>query len=95
MENRPDIKKFIYKYNILINGKHKELGILGWRTALAHARNWKPNLFETPKRIEILNLWTGEIVSLEQAEFYAKQLAIKKLEQQKKLLNEQANSATT
>lgn len=57
----------IYKYNILANGRHVETNLLGWRTALAHARNHRTNLFET-NIVEILNLSTGEIVTLEQAE---------------------------
>lgn len=57
----------IYKYNILVNGRHVEFNLLGWRTALAHARTHTGNLFEL-NRVEILNLSTGEIVTYEEAE---------------------------
>lgn len=60
--------QLIYKYNILVDGKHVETNLLGWRTALAHARKHKSDLFTKVKRVEILNLWTGEIITLEQAE---------------------------
>ena len=61
----------IYHYNILINGIHKEKKLLGWRTALAHARLHTGDLFGK-QIVEILNTDTGEIVTLEQAEKAAK-----------------------
>lgn len=67
------IKTFIYRYSILVDGKFKENNLLGWRTALAHARRYITNLFEKPKKIEILNIWTGEIINLEDAEKRAAQ----------------------
>ena len=48
------------KYNILVNGKHVETNVLGYRTALAHARSHTGNLFERTK-VEILTIATGEI----------------------------------
>lgn len=60
----------IYKYNILVNGKHIETNILGWRTALAHARKHSGNLFGK-NIVEILNTQTAEILTLEQAEIAA------------------------
>lgn len=56
----------IYKYNILVNGKHVEFNLLGWRTALAHARTHTGNLFGKTI-VEILNLTTGEIITYEEA----------------------------
>lgn len=50
----------IPKYNILVNGKHIETEVLGYKTALAHARKYTGNLFERTK-VEILTLATGEI----------------------------------
>lgn len=63
------IYKYICRYSIIKNGKYIENGIVGWKTAIAHARKHVQDLFETKKPIiEILNLWTGEIVTLEEAE---------------------------
>lgn len=62
------ILTFIVRYNILRDGKHVECNIKGWRTALAHARKWQQDLFYNVRRIEIVNLWTGEIISLQEAE---------------------------
>ena len=62
------ILKFIVRYNILRDGKTVESNIKGWRTALAHARKWQQDLFYHVRKIEIVNLWTGEIISLEEAE---------------------------
>lgn len=64
----PSIKKFIYRYSIYRDGKSIENNIIGWKTALAHARKWQYDLFDNPKKIEILNIWTGEIISIEEAE---------------------------
>lgn len=69
------ILKFIVRYNILRDGKHVECNIKGWRTALAHARKWQQDLFYNVRRVEILNLWTGEIISLQEAEQRAKKYA--------------------
>lgn len=68
------IKKWIYRYNILQDGKTVEKNIIGWQTALAHARKWTTNLFKEVKKVEILNLWTGEIISIEEAERRVKQM---------------------
>lgn len=65
-----ETRLLIYKYNIIVNGIHKETNLIGWRTALAHARNWRTNLFEK-NIVEILNTGTGEIVTLKQAEQFA------------------------
>lgn len=62
------VKLLIYRYNILVDGKHTETNLLGWRTALAHARKHQTDLFTKVKKVEILNLSTGEIITLEQAE---------------------------
>lgn len=67
MEN-PTIKGYIYRYSILQDGKFVESKLIGWRTALAHARKWTTNLFTDVQKVEILNLWTGEIIELEEAE---------------------------
>ena len=53
----------IYKYNILKNGKFIETNLLGWRTALAHARTHTGDLFGNNK-IEILCVETGEIQTI-------------------------------
>lgn len=60
--------KFISRYNVIINGKHTKCNLIGWKTALATARKYYNPIFEPEKTIEILNLWTGEIVSLAEAE---------------------------
>lgn len=62
---------------MLVNGKHVECNLLGWRTALAHARKHSGNLFET-NYIEILNIQTGEIVTLEQAERQAAAIKLRR-----------------
>lgn len=61
----------IYKYNVLVNGRHVETNLLGWQTALAHARKHTGNLFGK-MIVEILNTGTGEILNIEQAEQAAK-----------------------
>ena len=66
------IKAFIYRYNVLVDGRHVKCNILGWRNALYQARIRAENLFEHPKKVEILNVWTGEIISLEEAEKMAR-----------------------
>lgn len=63
-----DIKHYICRYTIYQENKVVERNIIGWRTALAHARKYATDLFQTNKRVEILNIWTGEIISLEEAE---------------------------
>lgn len=60
------VLKFIVRYNILQDGKHVENNIKTWQQALAHAEKYKSNIFNKHK-VEILNLWTGEIVELEEA----------------------------
>lgn len=65
------------RYNILQDGKHVECNLLGWVTALAHARKYTSNIFHETKKVEIVNIWTSEIVTLEEAEkraaaYYAK-----------------------
>lgn len=73
---------FISRYCILINGKVVERKIIGWRTALAHARNRLNPLFEPNKIIEILNIWTGEIITLQEAEKRAAKIdSMRKLNQ--------------
>ena len=62
----------MYLYDIYQNAKIVEENILGWRTALAHARKWQSNLFEYVNRVEILNSITGEIITIEEAEERAK-----------------------
>ena len=52
--------RLIPKYNILVNGRHIETNVIGWRTALAHARKHTGDLFGRNK-VEILTLATGEI----------------------------------
>lgn len=65
MENKRNL--LIYYYNILVNGKHVETNLFGWKTAIAHARTHSGDLFGK-QIVEILNINTGEIVTLEQAE---------------------------
>ncbi len=62
------MKQYICRYTIYQEKKVVERNIIGWRTALAHARKYTTDLFNTIKRVEILNVWTGEIISLEDAE---------------------------
>lgn len=57
----------IYHYNIIDNGKHVECNLLGWRTALAHARERTSDLFNQNKQIEILCIETGEITIIQKA----------------------------
>ena len=71
------VKKFIYRYNVIVDGKHVKCNIIGWRNALYQARLRRENLFEHPKKVEILNIWTGEIISLEEAEKKARMLSLK------------------
>lgn len=68
----------IARYNLLRDGKHIECNILGWKTALAHARKWSTDLFDQPRKVEILNVWTGEIIDLAQAEKRAAEYALKR-----------------
>ena len=56
------------RYTIFQNNKKVETDISNWQTAIAHARKWQYDLFENVKKVEILNQWTGEIYSLEEAE---------------------------
>lgn len=73
-----DMHKFICRYNIIRDGKHIECNLIGWKTALAHARKWSTDLFNQPRKVEILNVWTGEIIDLAEAERRAaKALAIR------------------
>lgn len=68
LTKRNKILQFIVRYSIFQNGKSVETNIKGWRTALAHARKYTQNLFTEVKKVEILNLWTGEIIDLAEAE---------------------------
>lgn len=61
-------QKQIPKYTIYRNNEKVETDVLGYRTALAHARKYTESLFIQVKKVEILNQWTGEIVSLQEAE---------------------------
>ena len=72
------VRKLIYRYNVLVDGKHVKCNIVGWRNAIYQARLRAPNLFDKPKKVEILNIWTGEIISLEEAENRARMLRLKK-----------------
>lgn len=58
----------IYHYNIIDNGIHAECNLLGWRTALAHARERTSDLFEPNKQVEILCIETGEITIIQKAQ---------------------------
>lgn len=86
-EQRNIALNFISRYCILINGKVVERKIVGWKTALAHARKRQNPLFEPNNIIEILNIWTGEIVSLKEAENRAANWLKRK--------TDQVNSGTT
>lgn len=58
----------INRYTIFRDGKAIENNLIGWRTALAHARKWSIDLFYNVRKIEIMNVYTAEIISLEEAE---------------------------
>lgn len=67
------IINFMSRYTIYADGKPIIRNLKGWRNALNHAERWETNLFtETKRKIEILNIWTGEIVTLEEAKERAK-----------------------
>lgn len=69
-------QKYIPKYDIWRNSEIVESKLLGWQTALAHARKWRTNLFDNkPQKVQIVNRWTGEIVTLEEAEKLAAKIA--------------------
>lgn len=68
----------ISNYCVLINGKITERKIKGWQNALTHARRYTANLFEN-NTIEILNIWTGEIITLEEAERRAKKYCTRQI----------------
>lgn len=68
-DNLADARKVILnRYTIFRDGKAIENNIIGWQTALAHARKWSIDLFYNVRKIEIMNIWTAEILSLEEAE---------------------------
>lgn len=62
------ILAWITRYNIHRDGKIVESNIKGWQTALAHARKWQTDLFYNVRKVEIVNLWTAEIIDLKEAE---------------------------
>lgn len=68
----------IYPYEIYRNSTKIEDTIFGWKTALAHARKWKTDLFCNVHRIEIVNKFTGEVLTLEEAEKRAAEYARKR-----------------
>lgn len=79
--DKQKIKGWISRYSICVNGKWVENGLIGWRTALAHARKYIKNLFDPdnePKQIEIFNLYTSEIITLEEAENRVKKAQLAK-----------------
>lgn len=61
-------KSLVYKYNIYVDGKCVESNIIGWRTALKRARLRNTDLFQKPRKVEIHNAWTSEIIDIEEAE---------------------------
>lgn len=67
-KDKNNIISRISRYSILQDGKFVERKVIGWKTALAHARNYTTNLFNETKKVEILNIWTGEIIDLQEAE---------------------------
>lgn len=79
---RNKVLKFIVRYNILQDGKHVECGLKTWQEALKKAAKYENNIFKEHK-VEILNLWTGEILNINEARERAKSF------------NERVNSATT
>lgn len=87
LENlRPKVKPYlsingqkIYAYRIYQNSTIVEDYVMGWRSALAHARKYRTNLFEYIQRVEILNIFTGEVLTLEEAELKAKLFKARKL----------------
>lgn len=71
IEDKQRLNNWIYRYSIHRNGKNVENDIIGWKTALAHARKYRKCLFDWDNqviKVEILNLWTGEIITLDEAE---------------------------
>lgn len=76
MERNWRIDKFLSRYTVYINGKAIKWNIIGWRCALAHARKYAVDIFTNSYNIvEILNIYTGEIVSLQEAERRAAKVA--------------------
>ena len=69
---------FVARYNVLRDGKHIKCNIIGWKNALSYARKWSTDLFNQPRKVEILNVWTGEIIDLKEAERRAIQYEMRK-----------------
>lgn len=59
----------IYKNNIIVADY-----IFGWKQALKTAEKYAENLFEYGYIVEILNLFTGEVVSIQEARNRANKL---------------------
>ena len=68
------IKVYLSRYNILQDGKHVECNVKTWQRALAHAVKYTSSILKEHK-VEILNVWTGEIVTYEEALKRAKKYA--------------------
>lgn len=70
------VKKFMSRYNILQDGKHVECNLKTWKDALTHAEKYTSSIFRE-HIVEIVNVWTGEIITLEEAQRRAKEYAQK------------------
>lgn len=68
------VKVYLSRYNILQDGKHVKTNVKTWQNALAHAQKYTSNILKEHK-VEILNVWTGEIVTFEEAQKRAKKWA--------------------
>lgn len=55
-------------YDVLLYGKPVHKHVLGWRKALKLAEKYEANLFYGENKVEILNIFTGEIVTLREAQ---------------------------
>lgn len=78
------VKVYLSRYNILQDGKHVETNIKTWRDALAQAEKYTSNIIREHK-VEIVNVWTGEIVTYEEALKRAKEYALRHAKDAQKL----------
>lgn len=82
MENNIDViywtdrngitKAYLSRYNILQDGKCVKSNVKTWKEALAHAIKYTSNILREHK-VEIVNVWTGEIITYEEAQRRAKE----------------------
>lgn len=62
------ILNWLCRYSVFQDGKQVVGGIIGWQEAIKIAGKYTQNLFNNVRKVEILNIWTGEIISLQEAE---------------------------